>query len=153
MTGMAGLAQDRPVLQVGHLAAGRSSRKTYRKLVTAKILAYSVFARLYTTPGCASVVGKVNTMEAANQSTEAEGDESWHGKEYGYKKKGCRGPMCREWWNATMRRYRADRMARTGEAFSGRGGGFVPGKPCACGCGETLPATSSILYKRGHNNR
>lgn len=79
-----------------------------------------------------------------------EGDEKWHGTNYGYSKRKCRGPKCRDWWNSYMREYRARRIAKTGEAFSGRGGGFVPGKECECGCGQTLPAASKFEYKPGH---
>ena len=85
-----------------------------------------------------------------NHDDVIEGDEPWHGKNYGYFKKNCRGPKCRAWWAAYQKEYRKKRMAITGEAFSGRRGGFVPGKLCACGCGLSLPATSNQIYKTGH---
>lgn len=73
-----------------------------------------------------------------------------HGDNYSYIKCKCRCPECRAWWAAYWENYLRRRFARTGEAYSGSKGGFVPGKPCACGCGLGLPATSPNRYKRGH---
>lgn len=73
-----------------------------------------------------------------------------HGTNYAYLVKKCKCLQCRAWWAGWQKQYREDRSRRTGEAFSGSRGGWVPGKPCACGCGQTLPAKSPKNYKRGH---
>lgn len=73
-----------------------------------------------------------------------------HGSNYAYTKKKCRCDICRPWWNAYFKAYVEARCRRTGEAFATKRGGFVPGKPCACGCGLTLPEESPRAYKTGH---
>lgn len=73
-----------------------------------------------------------------------------HGTNYGYLKKKCRCPRCRAWAVAWFGEYRKIRWEQYGEVSSGSRGGMVPGKPCACNCGQGLPAASRRIYKNGH---
>jgi hypothetical protein len=82
--------------------------------------------------------------------TEITDDEPWHGTNYGYMKRKCKCARCRAWWSAWFSAYKERRQARTGEAFSGRLGGFVPGMPCGCGCGQPVPLSPQPRYRRGH---
>lgn len=126
---------------------------TFPRFAIVRTGVFSVCARQLTTQVCALVVEQVIMTEAARRSIKGNGDEPWHGKGYGYQKKRCRCLRCCLWWSAYMKKYKAERIARTGEAFCSRLGGFVPGKPCACGCGETIPAEYEAIYKRGHKPR
>lgn len=76
-----------------------------------------------------------------------------HGSNYAYIKRKCRCPECKAWAAAWQKEYRKRRCAKTGEVFSGNRGGFVPGKPCLCGCGERIAAASPNGYRRGHKVR